>query len=339
MHTPHPSRTRRTAISNASADLKSDFREQIRLAKIELISTLSGVGASAFGMAGVHPAQLLGELPPNIVGIGVGAADSNVQTVEAPVLRVYVRAKQPKSAVPVQERVPSKINGMSTDLIEVGDLSARLRATSGVSVAHKSVTAGTIGCLVTMLDGTPGEFILSNNHVLANCNACAVGDDIIEPGPLDGGTVSIATLTAWKDLDFARGAINDIDAAIAEVTVLGDVNSVLPVIGAMQSPHADPVLYQSVRKHGRTTLHTVGVIMDISADIKVRYGVHIAEFSDQIAIIGVGTQFSDGGDSGSVIVDAVTKQPVGLLFAGGGATTFANPISTVLNHFGVGIVY
>lgn len=42
--------------------------------------------------------------------------------------------------------------------------------------------------------------------------------------------------------------------------------------------------------------------------------------------------FSAGGDSGSLIVDAVNKHPVGLLFAGGGVMTFANVIDDVLSH-------
>ena len=59
----------------------------------------------------------------------------------------------------------------------------------------------------------------------------------------------------------------------------------------------------------------------------------------QLAVSGVGGQFSSGGDSGSLVVDAVTRHPVGLLFAGGGlGTTFVNPIGPVLDRFGVEIV-
>jgi len=61
-------------------------------------------------------------------------------------------------------------------------------------------------------------------------------------------------------------------------------------------------------------------------------------FEDQIAISGVGGAFSDSGDSGALIVDAVTRRPVALLFSGGIDITFASPIQPVLDRFGVEIL-
>lgn len=83
--------------------------------------------------------------------------------------------------------------------------------------------------------------------------------------------------------------------------------------------------------------------MDLSANIWVGYRVDTqnlsAWFEDQIAVMGVGSApFSQRGDSGSLIVDAVTLEPVALLFAGGGSLTFANPIDLVLQHYRVTIV-
>jgi hypothetical protein len=96
-------------------------------------------------------------------------------------------------------------------------------------------------------------------------------------------------------------------------------------------------LYQSVRKHGRTTGHTLGVVMDVAADFTMNYGVQTADFEDQIAIVGAGGAFSQPGDSGALVVDGVSRRPVGLLFCGGGNTTFANPIDLVLQRFGAQI--
>jgi hypothetical protein len=78
--------------------------------------------------------------------------------------------------------------------------------------------------------------------------------------------------------------------------------------------------------------------MDLSADINVLYGSQTAHFEDQLAVIGAGGGFSSGGDSGSLVVDAVLKQPVGLLFAGGGASTFVNPIDQVLSRLNLQVV-
>lgn len=55
-------------------------------------------------------------------------------------------------------------------------------------------------------------------------------------------------------------------------------------------------------------------------------------------IVGTKGKFSRGGDSGSLIVTQnENKNPVGLLFAGGGRWTIANPIGLVLDAFDVTI--
>lgn len=88
-----------------------------------------------------------------------------------------------------------------------------------------------------------------------------------------------------------------------------------------------------VRKGGRTTGVTEGVIRDVNADIRVGYDQGEAVFKDQIAISGTGPQpFSAAGDSGSAIIDGVTHAAVGLLFAGSDTVdrTCANSIDHVL---------
>jgi hypothetical protein len=57
---------------------------------------------------------------------------------------------------------------------------------SGFSVAHKDVTAGTVGAVVKKLDKL---FILSNSHVLADSGLAKLKDEILYPGPADGGTL------------------------------------------------------------------------------------------------------------------------------------------------------
>ncbi len=89
--------------------------------------------------------------------------------------------------------VPPEIDGVRTDIIEVGDLWAfqtprgRFRPTPpGVSVSHYQSPAGTFGCVVRDRQfGT--RLILSNNHVLAKNNEARLGDPILQPSPTDGG--------------------------------------------------------------------------------------------------------------------------------------------------------
>jgi hypothetical protein len=94
----------------------------------------------------------------------------------------------------------------------------------------------------------------------------------------------------------------------------------------------------TVYKVGRTTGATVGRISAFSLDyVVVNYDVGNIRFDDRVEIESAGGQmFSDGGDSGSLIVDQ-DYAAVGLLFAGselGGSNnlglTYTNPIHRVL---------
>jgi hypothetical protein len=93
-----------------------------------------------------------------------------------------------------------------------------------------------------------------------------------------------------------------------------------------------------VYKVGRTTGSTRGRVTAFDVDnVVVAYDAGNLRFDNQIEIEGTGrTSFSDGGDSGSLIVDE-SMQAVALLFAGGDqggsnglGLTYANPIQRVL---------
>jgi hypothetical protein len=275
----------------------------------------------------------------NIVGLGYGSKLSGGTIQEELAIRVYVRAKLSRSRLSSNENIPATINGMTTDIVQVGDVSALTRPVKcGVSVGHFEITAGTLGCLVKSTgEDEEKRYILSNNHVLANSNNANIDDKILEPAPSDGGSRQIAKLTDFEPLRL-DGRPNYLDAAIAELLNQADVEVDILSIGNVQPPLMPAAVFQSVRKHGRTTQHTVGIITDISADVRVRYNGEIAFFEDQLAITGINGPFSSGGDSGSLVVDAVTSRPVGLLFAGGGNTTFANPIEKVLSRFNADIL-
>lgn len=314
------------------------LRHTARQYKDELLERMFGHRAFAI-FAGATEANAPGRA--NVLGIGFGAKITQGATVSGQLaVRVYVRAKKLISDLAAAELVPSMINGMPTDVLAVGDITAYARPTAcGVSVGHHLVPAGTLGCLVERQNEPGQPCILSNNHVLANCNAAAAGDPILEPASRDGGAAfaPIARLTAWHPLQFG-GPVNQIDAAIAYLENPADVTPDILGIGRVVPPAMPAMLYQSVRKHGRTTSHTVGVVMDLSADVSPWYGSQQAFFEDQIAIHGVGGPFGLPGDSGALIVDAVGLHPVALLFAGGNGVTFANPIDPVLSTLLVGII-
>jgi hypothetical protein len=93
-----------------------------------------------------------------------------------------------------------------------------------------------------------------------------------------------------------------------------------------------------VEKTGRATGYTIGKIEDVSLTLKIEYALGTLTFVDQILISGGRKEFASGGDSGSLVVDRKSKQPVGLLFGGLGRFAVANHMSDVLKHLGVKIV-
>ena len=222
---------------------------------------------------------------------------------------------------------------------EMQQRTRRLRP--GLSVAHPTVAAGTLGGFVRV----GGRLaILSNNHVLAAGDAAAVGDPVLQPGPADGGDPAadqVAMLTAFARFS-AEGGANLVDAAVAVVDAEVPLDpGDLPggPLGAEPLQVDDVEPDDRVEKVGRTTGHTVGRISAVEVDgVAVQYGRALYTFDDQIEIDGVAGGFSAGGDSGSVIWRSADRAPLALLFAGsetggrgGGGVTFANPLATVLS--------
>jgi trypsin-like peptidase len=208
----------------------------------------------------------------------------------------------------------------------------------GCSVGHRLVTAGTLGAFVRR-DENGRDLILSNNHVLAFENAAARGDDILQPGRLDQGTVSVARLTEFVKLDFSTSGSNTVDCAVAELNdgISGDRRN-LAQLGQLNGVRAgklepgDPV-----RKLGRSSGATTAAVIATELDnIIVSYLNGDARFDGQIEMDGVDSPFSTDGDSGSLVVDS-DNNAVGMIFAGsesggvhGAGRSYAHPIDTVL---------
>lgn len=264
--------------------------------------------------------------------------------------------------------LPAELDGVPVAAEVTGRVFARSDPTTrqrpaplGFSVGHPDITAGTIGARVK--DALGNVYILSNNHVLANMNNANLNDSALQPGPYDGGTDPADRIGGLADFEpLALGFAgygedppsNYIDAAIASsdvslvssstptddgygvpgATIAGDVN---PADGTIDD--VSLLLGLNVQKYGRTTKLTQGQVVGVNVIIDVCYDIFcfsMGRFFDQIEVCCAG--FSDGGDSGSLIVTSGTgKNPVALLFAGGGSQTFGNRIDRVLNRFGVTI--
>ncbi|KAA3663481.1 MAG: hypothetical protein DWQ10_00075 [Calditrichaeota bacterium] len=150
---------------------------------------------------------------PNIVATGVGYKVVNGKPTEEPALICSVSTKKAKKFLSQHELIPEKIQNIATDVYPTGVIHAlqdpkrKFRpAPGGVSIGHVSITAGTLGCLV---EKNGQQYILSNNHVLANSNDASIGDNIIQPGAADGGSFPedrIAELSEFVPIQFQGGS-------------------------------------------------------------------------------------------------------------------------------------
>jgi hypothetical protein len=293
-------------------------------------------------MMGIAKDGMEAKVNPNVVGVGLGHRTVNGLETEDLALRVFVKQKQPKILLRDEEFIPQTIEGIPTDIEEVGEVKARwplppvrqrkLRpARPGVSIGHPDVSAGTFGVLVR---GRLGEtMVLSNNHVLANVNQASKGDVILQPGPWDGGRPdrdAIAHLVDYEEI--AADTVNTVDAAVARVYRTEDVAPDIIGVGQPRGV-SEPQPGMEVRKSGRTTRLTKGHVSDVQVTIRVMYPEGSYVFEDQFLISGRG-RFSGPGDSGSAILDK-DRRICGLLFGGSPLTTVANRFSKVTEALNV----
>lgn len=221
----------------------------------------------------------------------------------------------------------------------------------GGSVGHFKVTAGTLGGFVRSR-GKNDVLVLSNNHVLANENRCKIGDAVLQPGTLDGGRKSMDRIaTLHKFISLTKTKPNVVDCATARLleTIEFDAHRLtgLGTLIGLSDRGLDPGL--GVAKVGRTTGVTRGRISAFELDdLVINYGRVTGNltFNDALEVESTTRRpFSDGGDSGSLIVDT-EKKAVAQLFAGsdiGGrgnlGVTYATPIRRVLDALKVDLLF
>lgn len=222
--------------------------------------------------------------------------------------------------------------------------------------------SGTLGALVTR-NGT--LYILSNNHVMANsagnAGSADVGVAITQPGLIEVNCLSSSTHTVANLSEYfplQTGPIPKIDAALAVVAsgAVDTSGNILLLGGTLTNGVPDPGPPTSgtgltpvqaiaaphngaVAKSGRTTGLTCSTIIGTNVASNVAYYAHCGDantaftvnYTDLVAVNG--GDFSDSGDSGSLIVTQDTAEAVALLFAGSDTDAVGNPIGDVLPAF------
>lgn len=279
----------------------------------------------------------------NILGIGYGPRIARGIRQQDRALRIYVRCKTPKDQLLRDEVLPVAINGLDTDVLEVGEIEALSREWA-VSIKHKDSTGGTLASFVTLL-GNPTELcLLSCNHVIAGANHGKRGDPVFHA--TDGGAEPVAVLHDLQNLKMTtvdQAPANMMDAAMARLTDPAYFHHASPSIGEIRAAGL-ATDGQSVIKMGWVTGQTLGKVDDLSARISVKYGLHRALFEDQVSIVPGGPEFfAVKGDSGALVLDEQNRSPIGLLFAGTrphllsprGSLAFLNPIQPIIYRFAI----
>jgi len=304
----------------------------------------------------------------NVVLVRRGKKEIDRVCTDRDAIRVGVTKKEPMALLKPKDRIPGKVDGIETDVFETEmpvafkNRNSKYRpAPGGVSIGHHEVTAGTLG-IVVKKDGSPR--ILSNNHVLANCNDCNMGDQTWQPGRADGGGPSdtIGHLSEWVPLHFegedsncpvARVIVNmfnllsrllyrktrlqpkafemnKVDCALSRPIDSDDVFDEILGIGK-PTGFAEAKVGDAIKKSGRTSAVTEGVVEDTDGIAKVNYGDgRTAVFAGQIFT----SPIASPGDSGSVVLND-KKEVVGLLFAGSDSLTIVNKIQDVIEALGL----
>ena len=284
---------------------------------------------------------------------GKKITDGKVTDVNA--IRVWVEKKKDKNKLTKKERIPEQINGVPTDVIELGEVWATGRMpkiqtkSQSITEKYRPVPGGTSICESTGTAGTmmvPGKrrgvkSALTNTHVACKSMRKDLKDQrplyILQPAPYDGGqyigdkigdTTSAVIVpegyTAFNDV----AAFDNLDAWTPEMHQLfkdytGGYNMAVGV-GIME-------VGDMVFKVGRTTELTEMQVVDLDAPANVNYGGSDGVIPHKACIVF--TAGSAGGDSGSAIFKMVNGVPllVAYLFAGSSQYTIGHEIQNALS--------
>ena len=308
---------------------------------------------------------------PNLVGVGVGYKAIRQERTDELCIVALVRQKVPLAALAPEARLPPRLDDLTTDVVEAGDVRPLLARTDrwrpapgGVSLGHYQITAGTFGAVVR--DRASGDrLILSNNHVLANSNDAKPGDPILQPGPVDGGRLKDSVIAQLERFCPIQFGVSPPSCSLA-TGVAAVANSVARLLDSRhrlyalrQEPNATNLVDAAVaRLLDEDTLEDqilgIGAVSGAepaALAMAVRKSGRTTEFTtgeitvlEATVIVNYGpnqsarfedqivtSPMSQGGDSGSLLVAGDSQQAVGLLFAGSELTTIHSPIQAVLD--------
>lgn len=268
---------------------------------------------------------------PGVVDVRAGIREKGGMATEQVVFHVFVERKRPLMEIPPEHRVPPVVAGFPTDVIEVtGAVPEAEVLTGGMRVTQSlwGLSYGTLGAFATTTAAnahlpvdTP--VLLTNNHV-----ASSVGDLVGIDCLCDSWCCRCCEIGEVVDSQLT----NEVDGAIARLNDDVRFSHEILGIGAIRG-QGTAVIGTRILKYGHRTGFTNGAV---TSDVAPSNRTDGASFINQIRVAPrpPSTDMSQGGDSGSVYVDADTRSVVGLHHAGSGPTSTGNhigPVATLLD--------
>jgi len=207
-----------------------------------------------------------------------------------------------------------------------------------------------VATLGSLLERNGVQYILTNFHVAAATDGGVIGDALVQPGLGDTAcdpqqTTTVANLSQLSDPETETRT--KVDAAIAQVVsgAVDPTGAILSLGSTVTDGVPDPgppaggsgtaaYVGEPVAKSGRSTGLTCAIVQSVDASAKVVYtqgcstNTTTVSFSDEVMVAGDG--FLAEGDSGSLVVDEDTAEPVALPIGVGTDLAVGNPVSDVL---------
>jgi hypothetical protein len=284
----------------------------------------------------------------NVNGMAIGYKIRDNKETDDICIIVYVDKKEKN--IQESQMIPKEIEGIKTDvrqrpnIVDVNgsfgfDTTIHPQLIGGIGIGPvrrfgNRYENGTLSAVV--IDNQSGQpMALSCAHVLAVDNNYSIGDEISQPAGIGTRIGQLEQVVLSNNTDAAVARIYD------NVNYAFFINHIGPLTGVAYKADIDE-LYSSgqrtVRKSGITTGLTFGMIETLEESITVNYPyIGPWSFAEQIKIRSSiqGRLFSNGGDSGSCIID-VFGRVIGIVMGGGSSGfTYANHIQDVTNALNI----
>lgn len=266
------------------------------------------------------------------VMISIKERDGKLDLATGPVIAIHVRKKLKPRSVKAGRRIPDRILGVPTDVIEINlerstsivgiPTPINLPMRPGRSIGRETVgSAGTLGAIVRDSDGK--RCLLTARHVIADGASSTKKARLVHPGPADAITPPGALFVA-KTTETHLGA----DAAVARLSpqnLAADNTTAFGMPTVIGAPD-DPVLGNIVRKSGRTTGDSRAIIQGWGTGDQGVYPALLLRPVD-------GTQPAwAAGDSGAVWFDETSNRAIGLHVGKADGQTSEYAVATQLTY-------